>query len=118
MLCSRLLSHAIQTHVLDPALLPPLLRTARSALFPNNTLGPARPPPSASESLLIRQRCAETLLSLVPLSVQEVYFGPGKERRVKEIEEMLDVFGDSYCNKHLLYGVVELLVVRLMPELA
>ncbi len=31
---------------------------------------------------------------------------------------MLNVFDDSYCNKHLLYGVVELIVVRLMPELA
>ena len=30
---------------------------------------------------------------------------------------MLDMFGDSYLNKHLLYGVVELIVVRLLPEL-
>ena len=34
------------------------------------------------------------------------------------MEEVLNAFGDSYCNKHLLYGVVELIVVRLMPELA
>lgn len=31
---------------------------------------------------------------------------------------MLNTFSDSYCNKHLLYGVVELIVVRLLPELA
>jgi hypothetical protein len=31
---------------------------------------------------------------------------------------VLDVFGDAYCNKHLVYGIVELVLVRLMPELA
>jgi hypothetical protein len=34
------------------------------------------------------------------------------------VERVLDVFGDSYCNKHLLYGVVELIIVRLIPEMA
>ena len=115
---SRLLSHAIQTHVLDPALLPTLLRTARAALFPNNTIAPPRTIPSPSEQLLIRHRCAETILSLIPAKIQEVYFGPGVERRVREVEDVLDAFGDSYCNKHLLYGIVELIIVRLIPELA
>jgi hypothetical protein len=115
---SRLLSHAIQTHVLEPALLPTILRTARAALFPNNTLAPPRTIPTASEQLLIRQRCAETILLLIPAKIQNIYFGPGIERRVREVEEVLNTFGDSYCNKHLLYGVVELIIVRLIPELA
>jgi len=32
--------------------------------------------------------------------------------------QVLDVFSDAYANKHLLYSVVELIVVRLIPELA
>ena len=104
--------------MLDPALLPTLLRTIRAALFPDNTLAPPRTIPSASEQLLIRQRCAEMILSLIPAKIQDIYFGPGIERRVREVEEVLNTFGDSYCNKHLLYGVVELIVVRLIPELA
>jgi len=32
--------------------------------------------------------------------------------------QVLDVFSDAYANKHLLYSVVELFVVRLIPELA
>lgn len=32
--------------------------------------------------------------------------------------DILDVFGDPYCNKHLMYGALELILVRLMPELA
>lgn len=44
----------------------------------------------------------------------------GEEERVlSEIESgILDVFSDAYCNKHLMYGVLELILVRLMPELA
>ena len=115
---SRLLSHAIHTHVLDPALLPTLLRTARAALFPNNALAPPRIVPSASEQRLIRERCAEAILSLIPAKIQDIYFGPGIEKRIREVEEVLNAFGDNYCNKHLLYGVVELIIVRLIPELA
>jgi hypothetical protein len=118
MLSSRILSHAIQTHVLDPTLLPTLLRTARAALFPNNLPAPPRVVPSAPEQLLIRKRCAETILSLIPARIQDIYFGPGIDRRTREVEEVLNMFDDSYCNKHLLYGVVELIIVRLMPELA
>ena len=95
-----------------------LLRTARAAVFPNNTPAPPRVIPSAAEQLLIRRRCAETILSLIPVKVKDIYFGSGAERSIKEVEEVLDTFGDSYCNKHLLYGVVELILVRLMPELA
>jgi hypothetical protein len=98
-------------------MLPTLLRTARAALFPNNTLAPPRIIPSSSEQLLIRQRCAESILSLIPAKVQDIYFGRDIDRRVREVEEVLNMFGDRYCNKHLLYGVVELIIVRLIPEL-
>lgn len=32
--------------------------------------------------------------------------------------DILDVFSDAYCNKHLMYGALELVLVRLLPELA
>ena len=32
-------------------------------------------------------------------------------------EEILDVFGNSYMNRHLVYNILELVVVRLVPEL-
>ena len=55
---------------------------------------------------------------LIPAKAQDVYFGVDIERRIREVEEILNTFDDSYCNKHLLYGLVELIIVRLMPELA
>ncbi|KAI1393462.1 PXA domain-containing protein [Hypoxylon trugodes] len=42
-----------------------------------------------------------------------------QNRILSEIETgILDIFSDPYCNKHLIYGILELVLVRLMPELA
>ncbi|GAP91106.1 putative PXA domain-containing protein [Rosellinia necatrix] len=42
-----------------------------------------------------------------------------EERRLAEIETgIVDIFSDAYCNKHLIYSILELLLVRLVPELA
>ncbi|KAJ9150816.1 PXA domain-containing protein [Pleurostoma richardsiae] len=201
----RLISNAIHQEVLDPAQLPPLLRTLRGVLFPNNMMGSPTlfPPTSHQELLALRRRCASALWALVPRGVGRLYFGgggawrpwarndssprtgprngqagqtllaqqqkqeralaaaaqyelgdqglgsavgskgpdPGEARDhqgavaaaggggeeeeeedsriITEIETgVLDVFGDAYCNKHLMYGVLELVLVRLMPELA
>jgi len=150
---SRLLSHFIQSYLLDPKYLPPLLRTLRGALFPNNTLGsPTLFPPSTDQELLaLRRKCAAALWSLVPKTVGRVYFGrraddvDGEDRHnndgriqnqqqeaderpttvaedqriISEIDAgIVEVFSDSYCNKHLMYSILELILVRLMPELA
>lgn len=32
------------------------------------------------------------------------------------MEAELDVWGDQYLNKHLLYAIVEMVVVRVLPE--
>jgi len=40
------------------------------------------------------------------------------EEILQEIErEILDVFSDAYCNKHLVYNILELVLVRLLPEI-
>ncbi|KAK5627884.1 hypothetical protein RRF57_003599 [Xylaria bambusicola] len=40
-------------------------------------------------------------------------------RILSEIETgIVDIFSDAYCNKHLVYGILELVLVRLVPELA
>ncbi|UNI14147.1 hypothetical protein JDV02_000810 [Purpureocillium takamizusanense] len=40
------------------------------------------------------------------------------EAMVDEVEGLLMVLSDSYCNKHLLYSALELILLRLMPELS
>lgn len=136
----RILTYHIAT-LLDPVHLPSLLRTLRGVLFPNNAPGtPSLFPPTSDEALLaLRRRAASAVWGLLPRGVGRLYFGgrlwrhaaaapragagsadqEGEdEEMVDEVEGLLMVLSDEYCNKHLMYGVLELVLVRLIPELA
>ena len=99
--------------------MPALLRTFRQTLFPNSSLPPPAPPtPSASEIGKIKRTCALSLLSLLPTAVCKHFFGSAEsEDWIGEVEGELDVWGDEYLNKHLGYAILELIVVRVLPEL-
>jgi len=114
----RFFSHAIHTRILNPALVPVILRALRAALFPNNSLGPPRQVPTEEEAKAIKSRCAISLLALLPVPVASAFFAtPQRERQLEHIEEILSSFEDAYLNKHLIYQVVELIILRLAPEL-
>ncbi|PYH95011.1 hypothetical protein BO71DRAFT_483285 [Aspergillus ellipticus CBS 707.79] len=34
------------------------------------------------------------------------------------VEEVLDLFADQYCNKHLIYSIMEVVLTKLLPELS
>lgn len=115
----RLLSHAIHTRILNPALLPPALQAVRSAIFPDNALGPARVPPSEDEIVAIRRECARAIVEVVPPYVRAKFFATDDVDSAREdVEDSLDLFADAYINKHLIVEVVELIVMRLFPEIA
>ncbi|KAF2156982.1 hypothetical protein K461DRAFT_273078 [Myriangium duriaei CBS 260.36] len=124
----RLLSHHINTILTDPTRLPPLLKTLRTTLFPNNSLAPGVPPPSTPEEIqTIKSRCADTILSLIPEAVKGVYFGspPSSDQEEQKIwrrealeREVLELFADEYANKHFLFALLEVVVCRLFPELS
>ena len=42
---------------------------------------------------------------------------PIREAQLADIEGTLNIFGNQYMNKHLLYSLVELVIVRLVPEM-
>lgn len=124
----RLLSHHIQSG-LSPSQLPTLLRTLRGVLFPNNAPGQStlRPPSSEDELLALRRRAASALWRLLPRGVTRLYLGGGllggeasdqHGAEVDQIEHLLMVLDDEYCNKHLVYGVLELILIRVMPEMS
>jgi len=50
--------------------------------------------------------------------VRKVY-SAGAERgdMISDVEGTLDVFGDAYLNRHFVFAIVEVLVVRLFPEM-
>ncbi|KAH7170338.1 hypothetical protein EDB81DRAFT_752861 [Dactylonectria macrodidyma] len=127
----RLLSHQVQS-LLSPEHLPPLLRTVRGVLFPSNAPGTPSlfPPSSDAELQALRRRAANALWELLPSGVARLYFGgrlwrptgdgavAKHDAAVDELEHLLLVVDDEYCNKHLMYSVLELVLVRLMPELS
>lgn len=32
--------------------------------------------------------------------------------------DILDLFADEYCNKHLVYAIIETVLVKLLPEMS
>jgi hypothetical protein len=115
---NRLLSHTIRTRLLNPAALPLMLQAVRNAIFPNNMLGPPRVPPSHDETIAIKHECARVVVEAVPEYVRSRFFATSEFALMQEdVEATLDLFADSYINKHLLMSIVELIVVRLFPEL-
>lgn len=109
----------IQEHLSRPDLLPSVLQATRSALFPNNALAAARQPPTAAELREIKRVCAETIIQSVPMVVRTRFFAAENEEAIREdLQGILDLFADPYINKHLIVSAVELIVVRLFPELA
>lgn len=114
----RFLSHTVQMRVLNPAFLPILLRTIRATLFPNNNLAPPRKPPTEEEARIIKCRCAATLLNLLPAKVAVVFFASdNRTTQLEQIEELLGCLDDAYLNKHFIFAIVELIILRLVPEL-
>ncbi|KAL4752310.1 hypothetical protein BDW72DRAFT_202355 [Aspergillus terricola var. indicus] len=225
----RFLHENIEEYVLNPTLLPNLLRALREALFPHNTRPksessvnrvealtsistPAPPTPGAQPSLnarqtttasggntitpsditteeiprlspdqqrrpspaevaSIRRKCALGILNMVPRPIARRLFsvptepstrdisaqvespalspsqfqaaGPGARNGYpssspsleasdsdnrRDAEEsllasaiesnILDLFADEYCNKHLVYSIIETVLAKLMPELS
>lgn len=49
--------------------------------------------------------------------MRKMYLAQDEEEQRKLVEKGLDVFGDAYLNKHLVFAVLECLIVRIMPEL-
>jgi hypothetical protein len=136
----RILSHRA-SQLLDPAPLriAQALRAARAAVFPGNAPGPPRVAPEGEEGRLeIRRRAAEVVVDAVPGWAWGLYLGyrrrgtetPSQEEKVEverngkyreywvaEVEGWLDLLEDPYVNKHLVVRIVELVIVRVLPEL-
>ena len=69
-------------------------------------------------------------MKLVPPFVARRFFAVGgggqgqrqtreaeKEEMIAEVEKILDLFEDSYMNRHLIFRILELVFVRILPEL-
>jgi hypothetical protein len=58
------------------------------------------------------------LLGLLPAKVAAIFFSiTSRDEQLRQTEELLDCLDDAFLNKHLIFGIVELIVLRLVPEL-
>ncbi|KAF7197094.1 hypothetical protein HII31_01519 [Pseudocercospora fuligena] len=112
------MSLTIQERLLRASWLPSVLRAARVAVFPDNALAPARIPPTSDEAADIRRECAHTIVDTIPALVRASLFATKDRDLMREdVATELDLLADAYINKHLIVSIIELLVVRLFPEL-
>lgn len=102
---------------LGPDMLVHILSAARDAVFPNGSLGPARPTPSTDEQSQIKVQTAHTLHSRLPTIVAKQCFGEDEAKQFELINELLEVLGEKEINKHLLYRLLDHVVIKLMPKL-
>ena len=50
--------------------------------------------------------------------LKKALLGMGGQQQRENVHELFDLLGRKECNKHLLMFLVDLVVVRLVPELA
>lgn len=81
------------------------LRQTRQNLFPGDVLGPAKEAPGVEERVVMREEAEKVLAAWMP----GVWRG--------DMEGCLEVLEVREVNRVLVARVVELLVVRLCPEL-
>jgi len=66
----------------------------------------------------MRLAAANAIIDALPEMVMSVYFaGAARDDMVRDVQGILDVFSDAYLNRHFVFAVVEVIVVRLFPEM-
>lgn len=114
----RLISFEIGRWLSRPDLLPRILLAIRGAVFPDYALAPTRQTPTSAEVAVIKRDCADAIIDAIPRPVRIRYFATEDSDLMRQdVERKLDLFADPFLNKHLIISAVELLVVRLFPEL-
>lgn len=69
--------------------------------------------------MAIKRKAAEAIRNLVPTYLVCKYYVTNDDETIVDemVKDMLDPLDDLYMNKHLVYSILELILVRLIPEL-
>ncbi|KAK9331579.1 PXA domain-containing protein [Lipomyces starkeyi] len=115
-LIDRLLSHFFHKYIMTSQFACSVLALSRQTLFPNN--GPMAEPriyPSETEKRAILKRVYGNILRVVPMRVRKQVLG---DDALQGLEELLSPFENKFANKHLLYFLFDMVIVKVLPELA
>uniref|UniRef100_A0A4X2KA36 Sorting nexin 25 n=1 Tax=Vombatus ursinus TaxID=29139 RepID=A0A4X2KA36_VOMUR len=86
----------------------------RDAFWPNGKLAPPMPPRSEEQSQETKQRAQQKLLENIPDMLQSLV---GQQNARHGIIKIFNALQETRANKHLLYVLMELLLIELCPEL-
>jgi len=114
---NSLLSKQLKQHVFQERTIATALRAARDALWPGGIMQPPRIPPTPSESIEIRRTAEVAALNALPHIIRKLLLGTEEQQQNENMSELFDLLGRKECNKHLLMFLIDLMVVRLIPEL-
>lgn len=128
----RLIAHHLAATTADPPLIPRILNLLRTAIFPATPAPPAAPNAVKPGQEEARRAAACALLNCMPRGVAVLLFGPvlaaaevsGGGDEVEALVEnvaarVLDPFADDVdVTRCLVYGVLEVVVGALVPEMA
>lgn len=64
----------------------------------------------------MRRRAAEAVCALVPRVLKTLYLGKGEQMHVEGVEGMLDVWGDAWMNRFVVFSLLEKAVVGVLPK--
>ncbi|KAK9479347.1 PXA domain-containing protein [Lipomyces japonicus] len=115
-LVDRLLSHFFRKYVLTSQFACSVLVISRQTLFPNN--GPMAPPriyPSVEEKQQILKQVQKNILRAIPVKIRKQVLG---DDAIRGVEELLSPFDNKFANKHLLFFLVDMIIIKILPELA
>ncbi|KAK9243702.1 PXA domain-containing protein [Lipomyces tetrasporus] len=115
-LIDRLLSHFFHKYIMTSQFACSVLALSRHTLFPDNgPMAEPRPYPSEAEKRAILKRVHGNILRVVPVRVRKQVLG---DDALQGVEELLSPFENKFANKHLLYFLFDMVIVKVLPELA
>nr|XP_030707743.1 sorting nexin-25-like [Globicephala melas] len=86
----------------------------RDALWPGGNLAPPNTIPSEEQSQETKRRAQQKLLENIPDMLQSLV---GQQNARHGIIKIFNALQETRANKHLLYVLMELLLIELCPEL-
>ncbi|KAK9382416.1 PXA domain-containing protein [Kockiozyma suomiensis] len=115
-LIDRLLAHFFNTYIMTSQFACSVLAVSRQALFPNNgRMAAPRIYPSDEEKKQILARVHKNILRVVPERMRKQVLG---DDALSGVEELLSPFENKFANKHLLYFLFDMVIVKVLPEMA
>ena len=114
----RYVSAQLYESVFHEELVLVALDTLRDIVWPNGVLMGPRTEPSAEEQAEIQRETESILVDTVSQPLRSLIFGASRTTQLDTAHDLLDNFEDAKCNKHLVFQLLDLITVKILPELA